>query len=80
MMAVQSKRYTVEEFDELVMLPENADKLLEYVGGEIVEVVSNNYSSKIAMRIGARLVLFVEEKGLGHVTGADGGYKVLGER
>ncbi|HEX3053443.1 MAG TPA: Uma2 family endonuclease, partial [Aggregatilineaceae bacterium] len=47
---------------------------------EIVEVVSNNYSSKIAMRIGARLVLFVEEKGLGHVTGADGGYKVLGER
>lgn len=78
-MAVQSK-YTVEEFDRLAALPENADKLLEYVGGEIVEVVSNNYSSLIGLRIGARLLLFVEEQGLGFVTGADGGYRVLGER
>jgi hypothetical protein len=33
-------RMTVEEFDQFVDLPENADKLFEYFGGEIVEVLS----------------------------------------
>lgn len=79
-MAVETQAYTLEEFDRLVEQPEYANRLFEYVGGEIVEVVSNNYSSEIAMRIGARLLLFVEEHNLGRVTGADGGYKVSGER
>ena len=51
-MAVQrEKQYTVEEFDDFVNLPENAERLFEFIGGEIVEVPSNPYSSEIAATI-----------------------------
>jgi Uma2 family endonuclease len=62
------------------MLPENKDKHLEFIGGEIVEVVSNNFASKISARILAKISNHVEAHDLGHVTGADGGYNVSGER
>lgn len=80
-MVVQTKRYTVEEFDQWVMLPENTDKLFEYIGGEIVEVVSNNYASVVASKIGFFIQLYLLQQGVaGYVTGADGGYQVAGER
>jgi Uma2 family endonuclease len=79
-MAVQKKPYTVEEFDAFAALPENAERLLEFVGGEIVEVPSNPYSSKIAMRMGRFVSVFVDDHNLGHVTGEAGGYWVSGER
>jgi Uma2 family endonuclease len=71
---------TVEEFDRFVLLPENAERTFEYIGGEIAEVVSNNYSSMIGMFVGAMMTVFVHEHKLGYVTGADGGYRVSGER
>lgn len=73
-------RLTVEEFDALALLPENADKVLEFIGGEIVEVPSNPYSSKLAMRTGRFIGAFVDDNDLGHVTGEAGGYWVSGER
>ena len=79
-MAVQTQQITVEEFDAYIQQPENAARLLEFIGGEIVEVVTNNYSSLVGMRIGARLLIFAEEHGLGYVTGEAGGYRVSGER
>ena len=80
-MIIQTQQHlTVEEFDEFVLLPENADHMLEYIAGEAVEVVSNNYSSMIGMFVGALLTLFVRSNNLGYVTGADGGYRVSGER
>jgi Uma2 family endonuclease len=79
-MAVQTRRATVEEFDQFVQLPENADRLFEYVGGEITEVVSNNYSSEIAARILIEIGIYVKSRNVGRVTGADGGYRVSGER
>src|SRR5688572_27367561 len=79
-MAVQTHmRVSIEEFEKIAALPENADRHLEYIGGEIVEVVSNNLSSRIALRIGGKISNFVEAQNLGYVTGADGGYKVSGE-
>ncbi|MBK8031699.1 MAG: hypothetical protein IPK17_19865 [Chloroflexi bacterium] len=42
---VRNLRMTVEDFDQFVDLPENADKLFEFIGGEAVEVPSNAYSS-----------------------------------
>jgi Uma2 family endonuclease len=79
-MAVQAHiRVSVEEFEKIAALPENADRHLEYIGGEIIEVVSNSKASKIAMRIGAKITIHVEAHKLGRVTGADGGYKVSGE-
>ena len=77
-MAVQSP-VSVKAFEQIAALPENAHKRLEFIGGEIVEVVSNSDASEIAIRIAPRINLYVESHALGRVTGADGGYKVSGE-
>jgi Uma2 family endonuclease len=79
-MVIQAKYMTVEEFDAFVQRAENIERLFEYIGGEVVEVVSNNYSSVLGMFIGSAITMFVEERALGYVTGADGGYMVSGER
>jgi len=80
-MTAPAKRYTVEAFDDFVMQPENADKLFEFVGGEVVEVPSNPYSSAIASEISFFIKLFLREAGIaGHITGGQGGYQVGDER
>ena len=73
-------RMTVEDFDQFVDLPENADKLFEFIGGEAVEVPSNAYSSHIAARILYWLMAFVLPNDLGFITGEGGGYRVYGDR
>lgn len=79
-MAARERTYTVEAFEAFVDLPENADRLFEYIGGEIVEVPSNSYSSKIAITIATYIRMFMFENDMGHVTGEQGGYVVMGER
>ncbi len=80
-MVAEAKHLTVEDFDQFVEAPENADKLLEYIAGEIVEVPSNAYASKISSLILFFIMLFVREHQIeGHVTGEAGGYRVSGER
>lgn len=75
------KLYTIEEFEQFVERPENQERLFEFIGGEIVEVPSNPYSSEIASTINYHLKLFLRETGIqGHVTGEAGGYMVSGER
>ena len=71
-------RMTVKEFDEFV---QQQNKLFEFIGGEVVEVVSNNYSSQIAGLILFYIQLHCHENNInGHITGADGGYIISGER
>ncbi|SRR5581483_640910 len=77
-MSVQT-RLSVEEFERIAALPENAHKRLEFIGGEIVEVVSNSDASEIAANLLAAIQVFVKAHNLGRVTGADGGYRVSGE-
>lgn len=80
-MELKTKRYTAEEFDEFVLLPENVQRNFELIGGEIVEkMVSNSYCSIIESRINRLLGNFVEEHDLGWITSPDGGYNVAGER
>ncbi|MCC6805294.1 MAG: Uma2 family endonuclease [Anaerolineae bacterium] len=79
-MAVQKIAMTETDFEQFVALPENAERLFEFIGGEIVEVVSNGYSSEIGARMIFQLSLFVLPRGLGRITGADGGYRISGER
>ncbi len=81
-MAVQDRaKLSAEEFDRLVDLPENADRLLEYIGGEVFDVPSNAYVSEIAATIISYLKPYLRDHGIkGHVTGEAGGYKVSGER
>ncbi len=80
-MAVTTQPITVEEFERLALQPEHADRRLEFVGGEINEVVSNSYSSLVAARILIRLGVFLESATVaGYFTGADGGYQIGDER
>jgi len=75
-----TKYMTIDAFEAFIRQPENSDMAYEFIGGEMVAVVSNNYCSQIAMLIGAFITLFVKQNQLGQVTGADGGYVVNGER
>jgi Uma2 family endonuclease len=79
-MLVQQTNVSVEEFERIVMLPENAERLLELIDGEISEVVSNSISSIIAAYICGVIVVFVRQSKLGYVSGADGGYQIGNER
>ena len=80
-MVLDIRRVTAAEFDRFIRQPENASRNFELIAGEIVEkMVSNPRSSKIGIRVGSRLSVWVEDRGLGVVTGADGGYIVNGER
>jgi Uma2 family endonuclease len=79
-MVIQPKtKMTAEEFEQFIMLPENVDRNFELIGGEIYEVVSNNYSSQVAGRLTVYVGGFIIQYDLGHFTVADGGYKVSGE-
>lgn len=73
-------RITIDEFDQMAVLPEHADRRLEYIGGTVVEVVSNNYASAVASRINGFIFVYLLENPIGYLTGADGGYQVSGER
>jgi Uma2 family endonuclease len=78
-MAVQ-QRYTLEDFEAFIQLPENSDRLFEFIGGEIVEVPSNPYSSQLASRISGFLFIYLMQNTIAHLTGEAGGYWVSGER
>src|SRR5258706_7363383 len=73
---VTQTRVTAEEFDEIAVLPENADKRLEFIGGEIKELVSETYASEIAALALGKVIAFVTLNKMRRVTGADGGYCV----
>ncbi len=74
------KTLTVEEFEALALLPENEERLLEFIRGEIVEGVASPESSKLGVRMSTRLGMYLEVNDIGHLTGADGGYQVADER
>jgi Uma2 family endonuclease len=80
-MNVGAARVSVEQFDAIAVQPENSDRRLEYIGGEIVEVVSNNYASTVASKVNYFIHAYlIEQSYEGYVTSADGGYQVSGER
>ena len=80
-MTVHTQPMTVEQFDAFAALPENADRHLEYIGGEIIEMVSNQRSASIAYWLGVYMGMYLLQHDLGGVaTGADGGYMIAGER
>lgn len=78
--AIFSQPMTLEEFERISLLPENADRLLEYIAGSLVELTPNSVSSEIAASIGAVIIGFVRVHRLGRVTDADGGYWMADER
>lgn len=80
-MVLEAQFMTVEEFEAFVDLPANVDKTFEFIGGEIVEVPSNAYSSKFASEISFLIKLYLRQQKIdAHVTGEAGGYQIGGER
>ncbi len=67
MVAPAKQEMTVEEFDALLALPENADRLLELVNGEIVEKMPTQEHGYILLRLGSRLIYFLDAHQLGVV-------------
>jgi Uma2 family endonuclease len=72
MATAPAKSWTI---DDLAAPPD--DKRYEIWEGELIEMSpSGRQHSVIAMRIGSRMQLFVEQHDLGDVSGADGGYVI----
>ncbi|MGQ9909540.1 MAG: Uma2 family endonuclease [Candidatus Flexifilum sp.] len=70
---------TLDDFQAYASLPENADRRLELIAGEIIDVPSNKLASKVAQVISFFLQLFLRERGIaGHVLGADAGQIIDG--
>lgn len=80
LLQTQTNVVSVEEFLAFALLPENADRNFELIGGEITEVVSNNKSSEIAGVFSGELYVFVRPRKLGRITVPDGGYTIAGEQ
>ena len=74
------QRYTLDEFQEYILKPENLHKTFEYIGGEIIEVPSNPFVSLIAGLILTAINNYLRQNDLGYATGEAGGYMVNGER
>jgi Uma2 family endonuclease len=74
------QRVSLSEFEVFVALPENIDKTFELIGGEIFEMPSNPYASKIAGKLFGELYIYLKTHDLGHLTGEAGGYMIGGER
>lgn len=74
-MVVREKLYTIEEFREVVRLPENQEKRLEWEDGVIIDIGSSSRLNTVtAMRIAHFLSNHVIPNNLGFITGADAGY------
>jgi len=74
-MAVKERLYTAKEFWEIARLPENENKRLALIDGEIVEMASSSQKNTV---IAGRIVYFLNAvvilRDVGYVTGADGGF------
>jgi Uma2 family endonuclease len=79
-LAPEQEKMTAAEFEAYAALPENADRILQFIAGEVVEVPSNPFASSISVKITSRMSTHVEANDLGTVTGEAGGYRVAGER
>lgn len=79
-MVLDARKISVHEFDKWVHQSENEATNYEFIGGEIVEVVSNSKSSNTGLFIGSFITIHVYNNDLGHTTGADGGYQIGDER
>jgi Uma2 family endonuclease len=76
-MTIQEKLYTIEEFLEIAQLPENENKRLELIEGVIhVMPSSSRKNTVVAFRMGRFLGNHADERDLGYITGADGGFEL----
>jgi Uma2 family endonuclease len=67
-MSVQKEHlYTVAEFEPLLSQPENRDRLLELINGQLVEKTSTEEHGELQALIGSSLLGFIRPRKLGRV-------------
>ena len=71
--------YTVDEFEELLKLPENAGRLLELIDGEIVEKMPTEEHGSIASAINYALMDYARKHRQG-IVGNEVRYRVVKDR
>ena len=71
--------YTVDEFEELLKLPENAGRLLELIDGEIVEKMPTEEHGSIASAINYALMDYARKRRQG-IVGNEVRYRVVKDK
>ena len=66
-MAIQSRLYTVAEFEQMLAKPENRERLLELVNGEIVEKMPTEEHGIIVLNIGGEIRIYLKSNPIGRV-------------
>lgn len=79
-MAVKAPPMTAEEFEEFSLLRQNADRRLELIGGEVVELVSNQKAARITFRMVYLIGQYLDQNPIGYATSPEGGYTVGDDR
>jgi Uma2 family endonuclease len=67
-MVLEQRVYTLEEFERIAEAPENADRLLELINGEIVEKVPTEKHGMIAGNMFGPLWNFVQQHKSGRIV------------
>lgn len=67
-MIQNTKHMTVKQFEAYIEHPDNADRLLELINGEVVEKVPTEEHGAIVLNIAAPMRSFVKQHKLGRVT------------
>jgi Uma2 family endonuclease len=77
---MQKTGMTIQEFEQFALLPENAERRLELIDGEIVEMAPGRTSNSGASYVlGHKVFDFCEAHDLPcYVSGGDGDYDILG--
>ncbi|MEZ4669098.1 MAG: Uma2 family endonuclease [Anaerolineae bacterium] len=72
---------TIEQFREIVMLPENAERLFELINGEMIEKMPGRTStSQFPLKLASSVIVHCKTQTLPcYVSGADGAYQVGGD-
>jgi Uma2 family endonuclease len=67
-MAISKTSISIEEFEDFIAQPENADRLFELVNGEIVEKMPTEEHGLLAGRLYGEIYIFLKTHPLGRVT------------
>jgi Uma2 family endonuclease len=79
-MVAEIIRMSAGEFEAFAVMPANADKRLELIGGEIVELVSNQEAARLTAKIIIEIGIYLKLHDLGYITSPEGGYHVGDDR
>lgn len=78
-MTVLDRPSTIDEFEQLLTLPENQERLLELINGEVIEKMPTEEHGMIASNINIALGLYVKQHKAGRV-GIEVRHRVLDDR